>query len=149
MTLYYRRFRYVAVTECDDVVAYNPITCRVIFKYLVLCRYLIAALTNAFIILMFGHCSFLFKIRALIERVVDILSVEIENSAALIIRIHNPLSSIEQVNLRTLDNVFVYTNIIEKSLLAKAKTTFLDIFQLSFILDKLDTGVLINCTTIK
>ena len=46
-TLYYRRFRDAAANECDDVVTYNPITRRVIFKNLVRRIYLITAPTNA------------------------------------------------------------------------------------------------------
>ena len=38
--------------------------------------------------------------------------METENSAASNIRTRNPLPPIDKVNLQTLDNVFVYTDII-------------------------------------
>ena len=126
--LYYRRFRDAAATECDYVVRYNPITRRVIFKNLVWSRFLIAAPTNASIISMFGHGARSFKIRASREREIDILPVETENSAASIIRIYNPLSPNKIVNLRTLDNVFVYTDIIEQSLIRESPANFLGYF---------------------
>ena len=107
-TLYYRRFPDAAATECDDVVTYNPITSRVIFRNLVRSSYLIAAFTNTSIISMFGHGARSFKIRASSERDIDVLPVETENSAASITWTRNLLPPIEKVNLRTLDNVFLY-----------------------------------------
>ena len=61
---------------------------------------------------MFGHCACSFNIRASSERDIDILLMETENSAASNIRTRNPLPPIDKVNLQTLDNVFVYTDII-------------------------------------
>ena len=75
-TLYYRRFPDAAATECDEVVTYNPITRRVIFRNLVRSRYLIAAPTNTSIISMFGHGARSFKIRASSERDIDVLPVK-------------------------------------------------------------------------
>ena len=127
-TQYYRRFRDVCATQCDDVVTDNPITRRVIFTNLVRSRYLIAAHTNASIISMFGHGARSFKIRVSSEREIDLLQVETENSAVTIIRIHNPLPPITKVNLRTLDNVFVYTDIIEQSLIRESQANLLGYF---------------------
>ena len=102
----------------------NPITRRVIFKNIVQSRYLIAAPTNAFIISMFGHGDRSFKIRASSEREIDLLPVKTDNSALLIIRTLNPLPSSEKVNLRTIDNGFVYTDIIEQSLIVDSHANF-------------------------
>ena len=124
-TLYYRRFPDAGATECDDVVTFNPITRRVIFKNSVRSRYLIAAPTNASIISMFGHGALSFKIRASSKRDIDILLVETEISAASLIRTRNPLPPIEKVNLHTLDNVFVNTDIIEQSLIGESQSNLL------------------------
>ena len=70
---------------------------------------------------MFDHGARSFKRRALSERVIDVLPVETENSAASIIRTRNPLSPIEIINLQTLDNLFVYKDIIEQSLIGKSQ----------------------------
>ena len=104
---------------------YNQIIRRVIFKNLVRSRYLITAPTNAFIISMFGHGARSFKIRASSEREIDVLPVETENSAASITRTRNSLPPIEKVNLRTIDNVFVYTDIIEQSLIGESQANLL------------------------
>ena len=77
---------------------------------------------------MFGHGARSFKIRASNERNIDILPVETENSAASIIRTRNPLPSIEKSNLRTLDNVSVYTHIIEQSLIGESQANLLGYF---------------------
>ena len=106
-TLYRRRFPDAAANECDDIVTYNPITPRVTFQTLVRSRYLIAAPRNASIISMFNHGARSVKIRASSEWEIDVLPLETNNSAASPTRIRNPLPSIEKVNLRTLDNVFV------------------------------------------
>ena len=77
---------------------------------------------------MFGHGVCLFKIRASSERDIDILPVDTENSAASIIQTSNPLPPIGKVNLRTLDNVFVYKDIIEQSLIVESKANLLGYF---------------------
>ena len=127
-TLYYCRFRDATANKCDEVVTYNSITRRVIFNNLVRSRYLFVASTNASIISMFGHGAPSFTIRASSERDIDKLPVETENSAASIIRTRNPRFPIDKVNLRTLDNVFVYTDIIEKSLIGESQANLLGYF---------------------
>ena len=77
---------------------------------------------------MFGNGARSFKIRASSERDIDIFPVETENCAASIIRTRNPLPPIEKVNLRTLDNVFVYTDKIEQSLIGESQANFLEYF---------------------
>ena len=72
------------------------------------------------------------KIRASSERDIDILPVERENNAVSIIRTRNPLPPLEKVNLRTLDNVFVYTDIIEQSLIGESKANLLGYFPIKF-----------------
>ena len=120
-THYYRLCRDAAANECDDVVTYNPITRRCMFNNLVGSRYFIVAPNNAYIISMFGHGARSFKIRASSKRDIDILPVETENSAASIIETRNPLPPIEKVNLLTLYNVFIYTDIIEQSLIVESQ----------------------------
>ena len=122
--LYRRRFPDAAADECDDIVTYNSITRRVTFKNLVRSRYLIAAPSDASIISMFSHGARSVNIRASSEREIDVLPVETDNSA----RISNPLPPIEKVNLRTLDNVFVYTDIIEQSLIRESQANLLGYF---------------------
>ena len=77
---------------------------------------------------MFGHGARSVKIRASSEREIDVLPVETDNSAHSQTRISNPLPPIEKVNLRTLDNVFVYTDIIEQSLIGESQANLLGYF---------------------
>ena len=76
-------------------------------------RYVIAEPSNASIILMFSHGARSVKLQASSEREIDVLPVETDNSAHFQNRIYNLFLPFEKVNLRTLDNVFVYTDIIE------------------------------------
>ena len=77
---------------------------------------------------MFGHCARSVKIRASSEREIDVLPVESDNSAHSQTRISNPLPPIEKVNLRTLDNEFIYTDIIEQSLIGESQANLLGYF---------------------
>ena len=104
---------------------YSSITCRVTFINLVRSRYLIAAPIDASIILMFGHGARSVKIRASSEREIDLILVETDKSAHSQTRIRNPLPPIDKVNLRTLDNLFVYTDIIEQSLIVESQVNLL------------------------
>ena len=126
--LYRSRFPDAAANECDDIVNYNPITRRVTFKNLVRSRYLIAAPSDASIISMLGYGGRSVKIQASSERKIDVLPVETDNSANSRYRFRNPLPPIEKVNLRTLDNVFVYTDIIEQSLIGESQAKLLGYF---------------------
>ena len=76
------------------------------------------------------------KIRASSERNIDILSVKTENSAASIIRINNPLPQIKKLNLQTLDNVFVYTDIIEQSLIGESQANLLGYYPIKSHFEK-------------
>ena len=125
MAFYRRRFPEAAENEYDDIVTYNLITCRVTFKNLVRSRYLIAAPSDAYIISMFGHGDRSVKIRASSKREIRVLPVETDNCAYSQIRICNPFPPIEKVNLRTLDNVFVYPDIIEQSLIGESQANLL------------------------
>ena len=124
-TLYRRRFPEAAADECNDIVTFNPITRRITFKNLVRSRYLIAAPSDAYIISMFGHGDRSVKIRASSKREIRVLPVETDNCAYSQIRICNPFPPIEKVNLRTLDNVFVYPDIIEQSLIGESQANLL------------------------
>ena len=119
--LYRRRFPEAAADECNDIVTFNPITRRVTFKNLVRSRYLIAAPTDASIISMFGLKARSIKIRASSQRKIDVLPVKADNSAQSQTRICNPLPAIDKIMLRTLDNVFIYTDMIEQSLIGESQ----------------------------
>ena len=56
---------------------------------------------------------------------IDVLPVETDNSAHSQNRIRNTLPAIEKVNLRTLDNVFIYTDMIEQSLIGESQANLL------------------------
>ena len=114
-TLYSRRFPKSAANKCDDNVTYYLIIRWLTFKNIMRFRYLIAEPTDASIILLFGHGARSVKIRASSEQKIDVLPLITNNSAHFQIRIRNPLLPIKKVNLRTLDNVLVYTKIIEQS----------------------------------
>ena len=77
---------------------------------------------------MSGHGARSFKIRASSKPYIAIIPVKTENSTASIIRTRNPLPPIEKVKLRTLDNVFVYTDIIEQLLIDKSQVNLLGYF---------------------
>lgn len=127
-TLYRRRFPDAGADECKDIVTFNPITRKVTFKNLVRSRYLIAVPSTASIISMFGHGSRSIKITTSSKREIEVLPVETENSASSILRIRNPLPVVDKVNLRTLDNVFVYSDIVEQSLISESQGNFLGFF---------------------
>ena len=56
------------------------------------------------------------------------LPVETDNSAVSIERNRTPLPPIDKVNLRTLDNVFIYTDIIEQTLIGESQANTLGYF---------------------
>ena len=118
----------VSATETNDIVTYNPITRKVTFKNLVQSRYLIAAPANSSIISMLGHGSRTTAITASSKRVIEVLPVETDNSAVSIERNRTPLPPIDKVNLRTLDNVFIYTDIIEQTLIGESQANTLGYF---------------------
>jgi hypothetical protein len=127
-TLYRRRFPDAGADKCKDIVTFNPITRKVTFKNLVRSRYLIAVPSTASIISMFGHGSRSIIITTSSKREIEVLPVETENSASSILRIRNPLPVVDKVNLRTLDNVFVYSDIVEQSLISESQGNFLGFF---------------------
>ena len=77
---------------------------------------------------MLGYGVRTVKIQASSKREIDVLPVETDNSAKSRYRFCNPLPSVEKVNLRTLDNVFVYTDIIEQSLIGESQANLLGCF---------------------
>ena len=77
---------------------------------------------------MFGQGACFVKILASSERETDVLPVKTDNSAYFQTRIRNPLSCIKKANLRTLDNVFVYTDIIEILLIKASQANLVKIF---------------------
>ena len=125
---YYRRFPEASATKCDDVVKYNLITHRVIFQNIVWSSYLIAASTNASIISMFGHGVRSLIIRASSNRESALLPVVTENSAASIIRVLNLLPLIEKNISGRAPTWFLYTDIIEQSLINKIHANLLGCF---------------------
>ena len=54
--------------------------------------------------------------------------MEDDNSAASDYRFRKPLPPIQKVNIRTLDNVFVYSDIVEQSLIGESQANFLGYF---------------------
>jgi hypothetical protein len=57
-----------------------------------------------------------------------VLPVETEISSMSKERVRNPLPEIDKVNLRTLDNVFVYSDIIEQTLIGESQANTLGYF---------------------
>ena len=79
---------------------------------------------------MFGHGARFVNIRASSERKIDRLPVKTDNSAHSQTRISNPLTPIDKVNMRTLDNVFVYTDIIEQSYIGESQANLFGYFSI-------------------
>ena len=77
---------------------------------------------------MLGHSDRSFKVRNGKDRVNDVLPVETHNKAYSFERHNNPLNPTQKVNLRTLDNVFVYTDIVEESLIGESQASYLGYF---------------------
>ena len=125
---YRRRFPDATADKCNEIVTDNPIIRQVTFTNLVRSRYLIAAPLDASIISMFGHGACSVKIRASNQREIDVLLVESDNNAKSQIRIRNPLPAIAKVNLLTLDNVFIYTDIIKDFLIMESQANLLQYF---------------------
>ena len=93
---------------------------------------MIADLSDASIILMLGYGGRTVKIKASSERKIDVLPVETDNSAKSRYQFRNPLPSVKTVYLRPLDNVFVYTDIIEQSLSGESQANLLGYFPIKF-----------------
>ena len=114
--------------EYENLVSYNPVTRRVTFKILTNPRYLIVTPSDGSIISLLGHGDRTFKIPTGNEHVIDVLPVETYGSAISERRRRTPLAPIQNVNLRTLDNVFVYSDIVEQSLIGESQANFLGYF---------------------
>ena len=126
--LYRQQYPVASSIECDDIITYNPITRKVNFKYLEGSRYLIAAPADASIISMLGHGSRTTLIKTSSKREIQVLPVETDNSALSLERNRVPLPPIDKVNLRTLDNVFIYSDIIEQTLIGECQANTLGYF---------------------
>ena len=127
-TMYRRMYPEVSETDTNDIVTYNPITRKVTFKNLGPSRYLIVAPADSSIISMLGHGSRTTAITTSRKRVIEVLPVETEISSMCKERVRNPLPEIDKVNLRTLDNVFVYSDIIEQTLIGESQANTLGYF---------------------
>ena len=77
---------------------------------------------------MLGYGGRSVKIQASSEREIDVLPVKTDNSANSRYRFRNPLPPAENINLPTFDNVFVYTGIIEQSLIGEIQANLLSYF---------------------
>jgi hypothetical protein len=89
---------------------------------------LIAAPADSSIISLFGHGARAIKVQSSSKREIEVLPVETDNSACSQLRMRNPLPLPEKVNLRTLDNVFVYSDIAEQSLIGESQGNLLGYF---------------------
>jgi len=127
ITTMYRK-EYPTETDCEDIVTYNPETKKVTFKNMRRSRYLIVAPATASIIAMLGHGARSTEMKMSSKRNIDVLVVDIEHFANLRSSYNITLPAVEEVNLRTLDNVFVYSDIIEQSLIGESQGNILGYF---------------------
>lgn len=127
VSLFRQHFPNVSPEEYENPVTYNPVTRRVTFKNFHGSRYLIVAPSDGSIISLLGHRARSFKIPTL-DSELEVLPVETVARALSPRRQQNPLKPIQKVNLRTLDNVFVYSDIVEQSLIGESQASFLGYF---------------------
>jgi hypothetical protein len=127
ITTMYRK-EYPTETDCEDIVTYDPETKKVTFKNMRRSRYLIVAPATASIIAMLGDGARSTAMKMSSKRNIDVLVVYIVHFANLRSSYNITLPAVEEVNLRTLDNVFVYSDIIEQSLIGESQGNILGYF---------------------
>ena len=127
ITTMYRN-EYPMETDCEDILTYDPKTEKVTFKNMRRSRYLIVAPANASIISMLGHGARSTEIKMSSKRNIQVLPVHTDSFQIVRDSYNNPLPAVEKVNLRTLDNVFVYSDIIEQSLIGESQANQLGYF---------------------
>ena len=127
ITTYYRQ-EYPSEEDCDDIVTYDPKTRKVTFKNLVHASYLIVAPAASSIISMLGHGKRSYQMTMSSKRNIQVLIVDSTFVMDIREKIKIPLKVVEEVNLRTLDNVFIYSDIIEQSLIGESQGNLLGYF---------------------
>jgi hypothetical protein len=127
ITTYYRQ-EYPEEEDCDDIVTYDPKTRKVTFKNLEHSTYLIVAPAFSSIISMLGHGKRSYEITMSSKRNIQILIVDSTSVMELRKQFKKPLKVVEEVNLKTLDNVFIYSDIIEQSLIGESQGNLLGYF---------------------
>ena len=125
--LYRLRFYQRESDEPPEFVKFNPLTHRVKFEYLK-SRYLIVCPSSKSIISMLGYASRARKIRISAGREYDVLIMETAEIFSTRFRLRKQLPVTDRVNLRTLNNVFVYTDIVEESLIGESQGNMIGYF---------------------
>lgn len=127
-SMYRQRFPDKDREEPIDFIKYNPLKRRVRFNHLPKARYIIVAPSQSSIISMLGFGSRCLKFKARSLRELDVLIVDSQNIASSLFRLKRPLRMTEKVNLRLLDNVFIYSDIVEQSLIGTSQANIIGFF---------------------
>ena len=127
--LYRLRFAERQSGEPTEFIKYNALSRRVIFEHL-RSRYLIVCPSSRSVISMLGYASRARKIRISDGRDYDVLIVEADDVFSARYRQKRPLPVTDRVNLRTLNNVFIYTDIVEESLIGESQGNMIGYFPL-------------------
>lgn len=126
--MYRKRFPEQHQEEPVEFIKYNPLKRRVRFNNLRQSRYIIVAPSHSSIINMLGYGSRCVKLKTRSNRQLDVLIVEHIDVAHSRFRMLNPLRKTEKVNLRILDNVFIYSDIVEQSLIGTSQANIIGFF---------------------
>ena len=126
-SLYRLRFGDTSETA-GEFISYDTIDHEVEFRNLMGSRYLIVAPIESSIIQMLGYSSRASLIRCKSGRLVEVMAVEHRNIALAKARRRRPLLQTRKVDLRKLENVFVYSDIVKSSLVGDSQSNFLGYF---------------------
>jgi len=127
-TMYRQHFPDFSRDDSEDIVTYNPTSRKVTFRNLEFAEYAIIAPAKASIISMLGHGSRSTVSTTSSKRDIEMLPVEKLNLPEEYISLRHDLIAVDRVNLRTLDNVFVYCDIVEQTLIGESQANLLGYF---------------------
>jgi hypothetical protein len=122
------RQQYPQEEDCDDIVTYDPKTRKVTFKNLEHASYLIVAPAASSVISMLGHKTRSYEMTMSSKRSIQVLIIDNMRVTNVRNEIKRPLPAVEEINLKTLDNVFIYSDIIEQSLIGESQGNLLGYF---------------------
>lgn len=115
-------------SEFKNIVTFDPSSRTARFRHLKYSRYLIVSSGNVPLISMLGYGTRATSITATSKRVIEVLPVNIVDTVRSKDARRNPLPPREKVNLRTPDCVFVYSDIVEQSLIGESQGNILGYF---------------------
>ena len=127
-TMYRQHFPDFSRDDSEDIVTYNQTSRKVTFRNLEFAEYAIITPAKASIISMLGHGSRSTVSTTSSNRDIEMLPVERLHLPDDVISLRHDLIAVDRVNLRTLNNVFVYCDIVEQTLIGESQGNILGYF---------------------